>query len=310
MPSCDSNDSQEGIVPEFSIPSGDKNYFEEDLTLNTEATETKITFQINVDWTIEILSNDVRSTSSWCSATPSSGSAGLNEVLIKVEKNDTGENRSAMVRLMSGENPLAEITVSQEAAATFSAIDLGLSVEWAPCHIGATTQEECGKYYSWGEIEEKADYSWETYKWCNGSNDSVTKYCTDSSYGTIDGKTTLEAEDDVATVELGEDWRIPTIAEFQELLNNCAWTWCSVNGIYGYKVSGNGNTIFLPAAGCRYYDETEARYVSELGCYWSSSSTASDHPTSYAFSFEEDDFMESDNVSRYPGLTIRPVKAK
>lgn len=125
-----------------------------------------------------------------------------------------------------------------EAAATFSAIDLGLSVEWAPCNIGATTQEECGKYYSWGEIEEKADYSWETYKWCNG------------------------------------------------------------------------NTIFLPAAGCRYYDETEARYVSELGCYWSSSSTASDHPTSYAFSFEEDDFMESDNVSRYPGLTIRPVKAK
>ena len=96
-----------------------------------------------------------------------------------------------------------------EAAATFSAIDLGLSVEWAPCNIGATTQEECGKYYSWGEIEEKTDYSWETYKWCNGSNDSVTKYCTDSSYGTIDGKTTLEAEDDVATVELGEDWRMP-----------------------------------------------------------------------------------------------------
>ena len=81
-----------------------------------------------------------------------------------------------------------------------------------------------------------------------------------------------------------------------------------MNGVNGYKISGNGNSIFLPAAGCRYYDETDVRYFSELGAYWSASLHDENSSTAWAFSFEETDFYEKDRVSRYPGVTIRPVK--
>ena len=139
-------------------------------------------------------------------------------------------------------------------------------------------------------------------------NWKMTKYCTDSEYGTIDNKTVLESEDDVANVKLGDGWRMPTIDEFLELFNNCSWEWTSMNGVNGYKISGNGNSIFLPAAGCRYYDETDVRYFSELGAYWSASLKEKADDTAWGFSFEETAFYEKDRVSRYPGSTIRPVK--
>ena len=62
-------------------------------------------------------------------------------------------------------------------------VDLGLSVKWATCNVGATRPEEYGGYYAWGETEEKDNYDWSTYKWCNGSYDTMTKYCTNSDYG-------------------------------------------------------------------------------------------------------------------------------
>ena len=128
------------------------------------------------------------------------------------------------------------------------AIDLGLSVKWAECNVGATKPEEYGGYYAWGETEEKSNYNWGTYKWCNGSKDTMTKYCTDSSYGTVDNKKTLDLEDDVAHVKWGGDWRMPTRAEWDELLNECTWTITRQNGVCVYKVTGpNGNSIFLPA---------------------------------------------------------------
>ena len=129
------------------------------------------------------------------------------------------------------------------------AVDLGLSVKWASCNVGASSPEECGGYYSWGEIEEKSDYSKNTYKWVNnGDWNNFVKYCTDSSYGTVDNKTILELEDDVAHVKWGGTWRMPTFAEFQELQDNCIWEWTSINGTNGYKViANNGNFIFLPA---------------------------------------------------------------
>ena len=114
------------------------------------------------------------------------------------------------------------------------AIDLGLSVKWASCNVGATAPEEYGGYYAWGETEEKSDYNWITYKHCNGSNETtMTKYCTDSSYGTVDNKTTLEQEDDVATVKWGGNWRIPTREELQELIDKCTWTWTTYNEVNG-----------------------------------------------------------------------------
>ena len=150
-------------------------------------------------------------------------------------------------------------------------VDLGLSVKWATCNVGANSPEEYGSYYAWGETEEKENYSWSTYKWCNGSYDTMTKYCTSSSYGTVDNKTVLDLEDDVAHVKWGGSWRMPTLEEQKELKNNCTWSWTTQNGVNGYKVTSktNGNSIFLPAAGYR-----RGTYLYDSGSdgnYWSSS---------------------------------------
>ena len=156
-------------------------------------------------------------------------------------------------------------------------IDLGLpsGLKWATCNVGASSPEEFGGYYAWGETEEKDNYSWSTYKWCRGSYDTQTKYCTDSSYGTVDNKTVLDPEDDVAHVKWGGTWRMPTLDEQKELLNKCTWNWTTQNGVNGYKVTGpNGNSIFLPAAG--YRDGTGAYHRGSYGYYWSSSLDSDD----------------------------------
>ena len=151
-------------------------------------------------------------------------------------------------------------------------VDLGLSVKWATCNVGATTPEGYGDYFAWGETTPKTTYNWSTYKYCNGTYDSMTKYCTDSYFGTVDNKTTLELTDDVAHVNWGGSWRIPTKAEQDELrdTNNCTWTWTTQNGVNGYKVTSkkNGNSIFLPAAG--YRSGSGLNYAGSYGYYLSS----------------------------------------
>ena len=185
------------------------------------------------------------------------------------------------------------------------AVDLGLSVKWASSNVGATAPEEYGGYYAWGETEEKSDYSWDTYKYCNGTSTSTTKYCTRSSYGTVDNKTTLEPTDDVATVKWGGSWRMPTKAEQDELRNNCTWTWTTLNGVNGYRVTGpNGNSIFLPAAGHRYGTEVNGQ-GSSGGC-WSSSLNSSYSYNAYGLHFDSSDCGWY-NGSRYFGHSVRPV---
>ena len=185
------------------------------------------------------------------------------------------------------------------------AVDLGLSVKWASCNVGATQPWEYGGYYAWGETEEKSDYDWDTYKYCNGTYNSMTKYCTSSSYGTVDNKTTLEAGDDVASVKWGGTWRMPTKAEQDELLNNCTWTWTTLNGVNGYRVTGpNGNSIFLPAAGYRY--GTEVYRQGSYGYYWSSSFSSSYGYYAFYLYFGSGSYDWSIN-GRYYGHTVRPV---
>lgn len=141
--------------------------------------------------------------------------------------------------------------VTYNSGKNVKAVDLGLSVKWATCNVGANSSEEYGGYYAWGEIEEKNDYSIETYKWANGGY-YFTKYCTDSGYGIVDGKSTLSLEDDVAHIKWGGDWRIPTFSEISELIEECTWIWTSLNGVNGCIVIGpSGNSIFLPAVGWR-----------------------------------------------------------
>ena len=195
-------------------------------------------------------------------------------------------------------------TIPEEPATDSRAIDLGLSVKWASCNVGATAPEEFGGYYAWGETEEKEDYSWDFYKYCNGSYDSMTKYCTDSYDGTIDNKTTLEPEDDVAHVQWGDSWRMPTFNEIEELRNNCTWQWTTLNGVTGYRVTGpNGNSIFLPAAG--YRDGTEVYGQGYCGHYWSSSLNSSSSYSAYGLFFSSSSYYYY--ISRYLGQSVRPV---
>ncbi len=191
-------------------------------------------------------------------------------------------------------------------------VDLGLpsGTKWATCNVGATNPEEYGNYYAWGETTTKDTCSWDTYKYGSGY-DELTKYCTDSRYGKggfTDNLTTLETSDDAATANWGGKWRMPTDAEWQELIEKCTWTWTTLNGVKGYEVKGtNGNTIFLPAAGCRYYDDL--LYAGYYGYFWSSSlgTDGTDGPYS-AWSA----YFYSGNVGRVGnnriyGRSVRPV---
>ena len=185
------------------------------------------------------------------------------------------------------------------------AVDLGLTVKWASCNVGATAPEEYGGYYAWGETEEKSDYEWYTYKYCNGILTSMTKYCTSSSDGTIDNKTTLEPADDVASVKWGGKWRMPTLDEIKELKDNCTWEWTTLNGVKGYRVTGpNGNSIFLPAAG--YSSGTEEYSQGFVGGYWSSSLDSSNSGRAYGLFFISGSYVWVNN-DRYYGRTVRPV---
>ena len=183
-------------------------------------------------------------------------------------------------------------------------IDLGLSVKWASCNVGATRPEEYGGYYAWGEVEEKECYEWSTYKWCNGTPDSMTKYCTDESYCAVDYKTTLDPEDDVARVKWGGDWRMPTADEQYELIEKCSFEWGTLNGVNGYKVTGpNGNSIFLPAAGS--YNGYILYGAGDSGDYWSNTLLDNSGDSAYSLDYGDKDGY-NDNV-RYFGRSVRPV---
>lgn len=184
-------------------------------------------------------------------------------------------------------------------------VDLGLSVKWATCNVGASKPEEYGGYYAWGETEEKENYSWSTYKWCKGSYDTMTKYCTSSSYGSVDKKTVLAPEDDVAHVKWGGNWRMPTRAEQDELREKCKWVWTTLNGVKGYKVTGpNGNSIFLPAAG--YRSGRGVDYRGRYGHYWSSSIGSSNSNCAYELYFYSGDRNWYCDY-RDGGFSVRPV---
>lgn len=184
---------------------------------------------------------------------------------------------------------------------SFDYVDLGLpsGLKWATCNIGASSPEEYGDEYAWGETETKSydSFSNWNYKWY--SSGTLTKY------NNIDKKTVLEETDDVAHVKLGGTWRIPTDAEWTELRTQCSWTWTRLNGRSGRLVTGkNGNSIFLPAAGAsgnipRYYAGT-------YGNYWSSSLNTGDIYEAWYVTFDSDNVYR-DSYTRYVGISVRAV---
>ena len=183
-------------------------------------------------------------------------------------------------------------------------VDLGLSVKWASHNIGATKPEEYGDYFAWGETEPKDVYNWDTYKHCQGSDITLTKYNTDSSFGTVDHKTKLDAIDDAAIVNWGGSWRMPTHAEMTELCEQCTWTWTAQNGVIGCKVTSksNGNSIFLPAAGGRD-DELYSTVF-----YWSSSLGSYSPNSAWDInSYSGPLYVGCGQVRRNLGSSVRPV---
>ena len=181
-------------------------------------------------------------------------------------------------------------------------VDLGLSVKWATYNIGASSPEEYGDYFAWGETEPKDVYDWSTYKWCNGSQNTLTKYCTKREYGVVDNKTALELEDDAAHVNWGGEWRMPTKAELEELRTKCTWLPAKINGVSGREITGpNGNTLFLPYSGyC-----SEGKYPGGgTGHSWSSTSSAYN---AYKLVYSWNGYYVFDDLRCF-GFTIRAVR--
>ena len=174
----------------------------------------------------------------------------------------------------------------------YYAVDLGLSVKWAICNVGAYRPEDCGNYFAWGEIAEKSEYT---------SQNSTT---TGESFSDISGHISYDA----ARANWGGEWRMPTHAECQELKSKCTWTDMTINGTKGVEVKGpNGNSIFLPLTGHKH---DKYRSLTGMGFYWSSTPYDS-YRKAYMLNFTcseySDKYIVYDDEDRYLGHCIRPV---
>ncbi len=182
----------------------------------------------------------------------------------------------------------------------YAYVDLGLSVKWATCNVGATTPSGYGNYYAWGETTTKS--------WYSESNCETIRLDVDEleSQGYIDGSGNLTPSHDAATANWGGSWRMPTISELEELKNECTWNWTEQNGVNGCKVTGpNGNSIFLPAAGQRF---ESSLYSAGEGNYWSSTPDESYDGGAYDLDFNRNNNQYVDLGSRRDyGQSVRPV---
>lgn len=199
-------------------------------------------------------------------------------------------------------------------------VDLGLNVKWATCNVGADKPEGYGDYYAWGETEPKSEYTWENYRFRISGDDffkniKLSKYNTDIITGVVDSLTTLEMIDDAAHVRWGGNWRMPTVDEFRELMDSCTWTWTTINGVNGYKVTSNmhgytDRSIFLPAVGLGNANFNNRQ--DDHGLYWSSSlrpSSPNSPNCPYVISFASGGFSLGASA-QFNGYPIRPVCPK
>lgn len=188
------------------------------------------------------------------------------------------------------------------------AVDLGLSVNWADCNIGANNPEEVGIYVAWGELEAKESYTLDTYRFGNDNFFSPSKYIveTGESLTDTDHKERLDASDDIATVTLGEGWRMPTYEEIGELAEKCQWQWDDTKK--GYQVTGpNGNSIFIPSTG--YYNDQTLYCRDTEGYYWSNEldTYQTDCARTLRFTPRVVHHVNYNNAPRDLGMAVRAV---
>jgi hypothetical protein len=182
------------------------------------------------------------------------------------------------------------------------AIDLGIGVKFACCNVGASSPEQYGCHYAWGETEEKGVYDENSYP---GRGDQRYKNRKYVDFGTDISGTRY----DVAYVKWGLDWRMPTKEQLYMLRDRCKKEWITYKHVEGCRFIGpNGHSIFLPASGCRWYEDTN--YVGYSGGYWSSTlSVQSSNGTSDAyFLFFDSGRIEMSHRDRASGSSVRPVK--
>ncbi len=302
--------------------------------LNFGAAETSKYFNIsndgNTPFTWELF---VKETPEWLSIRPLYGDMlypnESNKVWVEVNRNNIPPGEySAEIYISSSEAGDTAISVTMVVEpldlTEGEYVDLGLpsGTLWASRNVGAKTPLDYGDYFAWGETTTKKEYSWLTYKWCNGTGSSLTKYCTNSRYGKVDNKIYLEASDDAATANWGKEWCMPTYAQQAELrsASYTTWIWSSTTTdegvtVYGYRVVSklNGNAIFLPAAG--YYNSTRLVSAGSEARNWSSSllftSFSSGHnymANAYSLNFNSSYFDKYIGQHRCYGFTVRPVR--
>ena len=264
-----------------------------DYSVPCTASSIEVEVRANVDFDYEVPD------AGWVRERTASRALTSRTLVFDVDENLSRNSREAHILFYNSEYAVADtLTLVQEGnpeASFVDAVDLGLSVKWASCNVGAESPEGYGGYYAWGETEEKSSYYWEDYKYYNSSTDGL-----DNIGSNISGTSY-----DVAHVRWGGGWRMPTLAEIKELLDDCTWQWTSVNGVSGHKVTGpNGNSIFLPAAGSR--DGTELYGRGSDGYYWSGTLSEDGSGDAYGLDFSSGGRDWGDD-GRYYGHTVRPV---
>lgn len=207
-------------------------------------------------------------------------------------------------------------------------VDLGLpsGVLWATHNVGADKPEEFGDHFAWGETEPKSEYRIANYRYFDGDENHITKYCNNPEYG-IDGYTDtltiLEPMDDAATIKWGNGARTPTMDEWYELMENTLGKVDTLNGVSGYRFTAtNGNSIFLPAAGAYMggqFEESEnfsPDWLKELtnayewGYYWASTLNLYSPMGTIAFYCSPKGcYVRGYAGGRYMGYSVRPVRS-
>ena len=193
-------------------------------------------------------------------------------------------------------------------------VDLGLpsGTIWAACNLGASSPEECGYYYAWGETEPKDKYTWGNYKF-ETQNNFIKNF---EKYNKEDGKTILDSEDDAAHVVLGGEWHMPTKKQIEELLYNTTIEKSELKGVEGILIKSriNDNTLFFPFSG--YKSGGDIIGKGKLTYYWSSSinekypDNAISIDSDYYDRHKSDDWKKFSSEYRYRGLCIRGVFKK
>ena len=264
---------------------------------------TKLVIKDNTDAKITTATLPAAADYVWVAMAPITTKSKINFEVTTADKTYTG---SANAKVEASKKYILTLKVTE-----VDYVDLGLSVKWAPYNVGATSETDYGDYFAWGEVTPKTTYSWSNYKWCNGTETTLTKYNTDSSRGTVDNKTVLDLEDDAAYVNMGSQWRMPTQAEFQELLDNTTVEWVTNfndSGINGTKFTNKSDAskyIFLPAAG--YFYLASFNGAGNLGNFWSSSLYASDTHYVWALGFSSGN-IETGSGDRSLGRPVRGVQ--